>query len=1431
MNGVRLGRSQSMKPPSLHISKFWLAGLLGFSFATASALAAEIDVFSDPTLTEFDATLGVRVLTGSQTWSSANQYILKDRVFIKNGQTLIIDPGTKIYGSFNDNNTPLAKTDDKVGALIAMRGGRLVADGTAVAPIVFTSIRDLEVLTGIDSAADPDSLVGPAPTAADGGQWGGVVLLGNAPISVSDASGNNTGQSEIEGFLPSGTPSNDGDTLADAIEYGSDAGFPVDAADDSGVIRYVSIRHGGYQFADGKEINGLTLGGVGSGTVIDNVEVFANSDDGVEFFGGTVNTKHMVMAFNQDDSFDIDSGHTGTHQFWFSIQNPGIADAAGEWDGLEGSPSNSTTQTAGFNNGLTRSKPKVWNATFVGPGRDSTVTIEKGNFGLVMEDFVNPEVYNSVFDDFTQDLATLRDGATTFGGTPTVSGAASTPAFKGITVGRFKGGTPGTNGSYLTGVNTTPYAVFYNALGTEAPTGANVSNANTDPLFSTYTRTAASSGPLVQIDPRPAAGSPLLTSGFEAGAPAAAAYRGAFDGTTNWAAGWTALSEKGYFAGVAATPQIALEFPVGASLIDEVSTANLGSFGQTAKIVKSFTVRNTGTGTLTLSGSAPTVSGADAGKFTIGNYASTSLLPGASTTFTVTVNTSAVDTLDAVVLSVLSDDADASQQNFQVNLVAAVTAPVDLLTSSLTAFNATLGVRTMTAAATTLNAEQTYILTDRLFINNNQTVTIPAGTKIYGSFNDNGTPLAKTDDKVGALIAMRGGRLVADGTAAAPIVFTSIRDLEILTGVDSAADPDSLVGPAPTSADGGQWGGVVLLGNAPISVSDASGNNVGQSEIEGFLPSGTPSNDGDTLADAIEYGSDAGFPVDSADDSGVIRYVSIRHGGYQFADGKEINGLTLGGVGTGTIIDFVEVFANSDDGVEFFGGTVNTKHMVMAFNQDDSFDIDSGHTGTHQFWFSIQNPGIADAAGEWDGLEGSPSNSTTQTAGFNNGLTRSKPKVWNATFVGPGRDSTVTIEKGNFGLVMEDFVNPEVYNSVFDDFTQDLATLRDGATTFGGTPTVSGAASTPAFKGITVGRFKGGTPNSNATYLTGINTTPYAVFYNALGTEAPTGANVSNADTNPMFTAYTRTAASSGPLVQIDPRPAAGSPLLTSGFEAGAPIAAAYRGAFDGTTNWAAGWTALSEKSYFTGVTSTPQVSVEQPAGTTLIDGTSTLNFGSNLGTSGTVVRPFTVRNTGTATLTLAGTPTVSGTDSAQFAVAAPGDLSLDPGESTTFNVTLTLTSQASYSATLSIASDDADVSQQSFDVALVGASDFGAWAAGFPGISNTDMSLDSDGDGYTNGEEYLFGLSPTSGSSVNPITAPLDKTTGKFRYTRRKPALTGKVYTIEYSEVLTTPWTVDAAATQTVVSTSGDNETVEVTLSLPKPLTQTKLFIRPRTN
>src|SRR4029434_9863774 len=143
------------------------------------------------------------------------------------------------------------------------------------------------------------------------------------------------------------------------------------------------------------------------------------------------------------------------------------------------------------------------------------------------------------------------------------------------------------------------------------------------------------------------------------------------------------------------------------------------------------------------------------------------------------------------------------------------------------------------------------------------------------------------------------------------------------------------------------------------------------------------------------------------DNSGVFRYVSIRYAGVVFQPNKELNGLSLGAVGRGTTIEYVEAYGTADDGFEFFGGTVNTKYLVSAFNDDDTFDTDQGYRGKNQFWFSIQEDGKRDNGGEWNGEPNGIAVSNAPVANF---------KLYNATFIGAGNLGTNTTP--NHGLTM-----------------------------------------------------------------------------------------------------------------------------------------------------------------------------------------------------------------------------------------------------------------------------------------------------------------------------------------------------------------------------------------------------------------------------
>ena len=245
-------------------------------------------------------------VTSNTTWYSDTTYQLGSRVSVESGATLTIQPGTVIKGE--------AGAGANATALVVARGAKLMAQGTASAPIIFTSVAD--ELTPDDVASGNFASPNLDPTI--NGLWGGVIILGNAKISASNSAGD-VSEVQIEGI-----PTSDANGL-----YGG-----TDDADNSGTLQYISIRHGGTNIGAGNEINGLTMGGVGTGTVIENIEVVANQDDGLECFGGTVDLTNVVSWNVGDDGFDTDQSWAGTLDNFVIISPDGHCF---ELDGPEGS--------------------------------------------------------------------------------------------------------------------------------------------------------------------------------------------------------------------------------------------------------------------------------------------------------------------------------------------------------------------------------------------------------------------------------------------------------------------------------------------------------------------------------------------------------------------------------------------------------------------------------------------------------------------------------------------------------------------------------------------------------------------------------------------------------------------------------------------------------------------------------------------------------------------------------------------------------------------------------------------------------------------------------------------------------------------------------------------------------------------------------------
>ena len=289
--------------------------------------------------------------TGTTTWTANNTYILDGMVFVNSGDVLTIEPGTIIKG--------MPGSGAEASALIVARGGKINAVGTQENPIIFTF--------------EQDALDGSTPYNTKG-QWGGVIILGNAQLNSSP------GETQIEG-IP--------DTESRGLYGGNDD------LDNSGTMTYVSIRHGGTDIGAGNEINGLTLGGVGSQTTLEYIEVIANADDGVEFFGGTASIKYVLTAFCGDDSFDYDEGWRGYGQFWCTVQEEGDGDRGGEHDG-----------GTDPEDGLPYAHPIISNATYIGQGTSA------GKRAITLRDNAGGEYHKSIFFNWGKgiDIENLASG-------------------------------------------------------------------------------------------------------------------------------------------------------------------------------------------------------------------------------------------------------------------------------------------------------------------------------------------------------------------------------------------------------------------------------------------------------------------------------------------------------------------------------------------------------------------------------------------------------------------------------------------------------------------------------------------------------------------------------------------------------------------------------------------------------------------------------------------------------------------------------------------------------------------------------------------------------------------------------------------------------------------------------------------------------------
>ncbi len=684
---------------------------------SVGTLSGEVD--SDYTLTSdiqwrLDGT--VRVGAGNENVASAaDVQALKDA-----GVTLEVEAGTDIR-AFDD------------GTLLVTRGSKLMAEGTASNPITFSSLDD-----------NYDGL----------GEWGGVVLQGFAP---------QYGQGDTGACYGSGEVCNvEGEGGTDVAVYGGN-----DPADDSGVIRYVRIAEGGLVAGPNNELNGLTLQGVGYGTTIEYVQVHNNLDDGIEWFGGTVDARYLVLTGNDDDDIDYDEGYMGNIQYAI-IQKDQDKEAPTGSNDPRAIEANSSDDEY-----VPQTDAVLANITIIGgPLVNNDESDAGAQPGMRLRGAVTTSIFNTSIQGFDYGCIRIDDAD--------VNGDGTTVVDSDITLTNI--------------MNDCADGIYAKR---DANSAANVFS---DTI--TYSSTLAIQESAAELSSAPTITAVNNGSGFVFDQTS---YIGAVDpeAATGWWEGWT---------------------------IDGSITV----VEEEAVVAADFVSCNTDETVCTISGTIDS------------DY---TLVAGVEWR------------LDGEVLVGTGNETVASESDVEALKSAGVT------------------------------------------------LTVRPGVSVK-AFDD------------GSLLVTRGSKLVANGSSASPITFSSLDD-----GYDGI----------------GEWGGIILQGFAPQYGQGGTGTCVNAAGVCNIV------GEGGTVVGY--YGGN-----DVADDSGSLRYVRIAEGGLVAGPNNEINGLTLQGVGYGTTIEYVQVHGNLDDAVEWFGGTVNARYLVLTNNDDDDIDFDEGYQGNIQYAIIRKDP-------------------------------------------------------------------------------------------------------------------------------------------------------------------------------------------------------------------------------------------------------------------------------------------------------------------------------------------------------------------------------------------------------------------------------------------------------------------------------------------
>ena len=736
--------------------------------------------------------VGEKLITNTVTLDASKTYLLKGIIVVKSGGKLVVPAGTVVRCLANLSSTPV-----NYASIVVERGGQIEILGTAAQPVVFTSAKDAG--------------------SRDRGDWGGIILCGNA---INNQGGN----VQIEGF--------------NNIAFDNQLAFHggTNNSDNSGILRYLRLEFGGLAFEVNKEINGLTFGSVGSATQVDNIQVSFSNDDSFEWFGGTVNSKHLIAFKGTDDDFDTDFGYSGLNQFGIAVRDFDYFDAT--YAATSGASTSEGFESDNEATGTANVKPITSaifsNYTMVGPvpvgsTYSALSSVQRAAFrrGARIRRNSALRIANSIFMGYRNFL--MMDGDSTIRNT-------NFPAALALV-------TPSTP------VDQKSHQTFF----------TNNLIINTAAAYTSTTDTTANG--LVEI--ARGSKSALKLAAMDA---------------------WVKTS--GNLANninpVAFTPGTLLANPLASSTTPDFKPVD----------------------------GSPALTGA--------NFLDNPIL---SSLTAATPNTQAAFKMEQTTyVGALSDDpakdwtADWSNWNPKTT---AYPTPTDTIT--LNAMLSTLpkvGEKLITSTVT-LDATKVYLLKGIIVVKSGGKLVVPAGTVVRCLANLSSTPV-----NYASIVVERGGQIEILGTAAQPVVFTSAKDAG--------------------SRDRGDWGGIILCGNA-------INNQGGNVQIEGF--------------NNIAFDNQLAFHggTNNSDNSGILRYLRLEFGGLAFEVNKEINGLTFGSVGSATQVDNIQVSFSNDDSFEWFGGTVNSKHLIAFKGTDDDFDTDFGYSGLNQFGIAVRDFDYFDA--------------------------------------------------------------------------------------------------------------------------------------------------------------------------------------------------------------------------------------------------------------------------------------------------------------------------------------------------------------------------------------------------------------------------------------------------------------------------------------